>query len=472
VSACDGRVRDRVVLTALRVAALAIVLFCLFRPTLIVRAAVPQQNVLAVLLDDSRSMQIPDWGDGRPGPSSSASSSATAPLMQGALGSFSSCVSSASRRRPPGVSSGLDALTFAGRRRRLGPALDGVREELAGLPRAGVVLVSDGARHERGAARSNGAAGDRAERLPVFTVGVGSERLVRDIQIDRISTPRSVLKDGSLLVDVVADAHRVRRPDRHSGRRGRRAGLSGRSRWQLPTDGTPATARLRVRASDPGPRLFTFRVPPQAGELVVQNNVREALITVRDTRERILYYEGEPRWEMKFLRRAVADDRNLELVVLCSGRPTTSTCSSRATRRAGRPASRDARCALPVSRADSRQHRGGRLHGRSAADDCRLRRSARRRAADARRRAGTSAKAATAARRWPTCCRCSSIRARARRSRRPLAAAGHRAHAAGSDACRHADCRNRSGIGGALAQLPQVTSVNAPLPPKPAPRCS
>src|SRR5688500_9762551 len=61
----EGRTRDKVVLTALRVAALALVLFCLFRPTLIVRAAVPQQNVVAVLLDDSRSMQIPDWA-GKP----------------------------------------------------------------------------------------------------------------------------------------------------------------------------------------------------------------------------------------------------------------------------------------------------------------------------------------------------------------------------------------------------------------------
>ena len=35
---------------------------CLLRPTLVVRAAVDQQNVVAVLLDDSRSMQVPDWG--------------------------------------------------------------------------------------------------------------------------------------------------------------------------------------------------------------------------------------------------------------------------------------------------------------------------------------------------------------------------------------------------------------------------
>src|SRR5688572_2793474 len=56
-----GRLRDRLALTALRMAALAVVLFCLCRPTLVVRAAVPQQNVVAVLLDDSKSMQIPDW---------------------------------------------------------------------------------------------------------------------------------------------------------------------------------------------------------------------------------------------------------------------------------------------------------------------------------------------------------------------------------------------------------------------------
>src|SRR5215212_4821669 len=61
----EGRLRDRLVLTSLRVAALVLVLFCLFRPTLVVRAAVPQQNVVAVLLDDSRSMQVADFG-GKP----------------------------------------------------------------------------------------------------------------------------------------------------------------------------------------------------------------------------------------------------------------------------------------------------------------------------------------------------------------------------------------------------------------------
>ena len=55
-----GRTGQRVTLAAIRLAILAIILVCLFRPLLVVRAAVPQQNFLGVLLDDSRSMQIAD----------------------------------------------------------------------------------------------------------------------------------------------------------------------------------------------------------------------------------------------------------------------------------------------------------------------------------------------------------------------------------------------------------------------------
>ena len=73
---------------------------------------------------------------------------------------------------------------------------------------------------------------------------------------------------------------------------------------------------MRATATEPGPRLFKFKVSPQDGELVTQNNVRESLVNVRDVREQILYFEGEPRFEMKFLRRAVVEDKNLEAVAL------------------------------------------------------------------------------------------------------------------------------------------------------------
>jgi uncharacterized membrane protein len=309
----EGRLRDRIILTSLRVTALALVLFCLFRPTLIVRAAVDQQNVVAVLLDDSRSMQIPDW-NGQPrgayvreqfGNPESAMLKALSSKFLVRMFRFSS---TANR-----MGSGKD-LTFTGAQTKLSTALDGARDELAGLPVAGVVLVSDGT-DTSDASLDPALLGMKAQKIPVFSVGVGGEQLPRDVQIDRVNTPRSVLKDASLLVDVVV---------RNTGYAGRKVTVDvedegriiGSQQVQLPSDGSPASVRVRATATESGPRLFKFRVAAQEGELVTQNNVRESLVNVRDAREQILYFEGEPRWEMKFLRRAVADDKNLEVVTL------------------------------------------------------------------------------------------------------------------------------------------------------------
>jgi uncharacterized membrane protein len=270
--------------------------------------------MVAVLLDDSRSMQITDWSGDQPrgefvrqqfgGPS--------LPVMKALSDRFLVRVfrfsSTAGRLTSP------DALTFNGSQTKLGAALDGAREELAGLPVSGIVLVSDGA-DTSDASLTNALLGLKAEKLPVFTVGVGSAQLPRDLQIDRITTPRTVLKNASLLVDVVVtqtgySGKTVTVDVEDDGR------IVGSQQVELPRDGSPATVRVRATASEPGPRVFRFRVSPQPGELVTQNNQREAIINVRDIREKILYFEGEPRFEMKFIRRAIADDKNLQLVSL------------------------------------------------------------------------------------------------------------------------------------------------------------
>ncbi len=309
----NGRTRDRVVLTALRMAALALVVFCLFRPTLVVKAAVPQQNVVAVLLDDSRSMQIADWNSQpRAEFLRQQFAAGTSPLLKALSDRFLVRVFRFSATA--GRVSSVKDLSFGGSQTKIGTALDGVREELAGLPVAGVVLVTDGADTTEGSI-ANTLLNLKADKLPVFTVGVGSAKLPRDIQIDRVSTPRTVLKGASLLVDAIITqtgyaGQTVTLDVEDDGR------IVGSQKVQLPIDGSPATVRVRATASEPGPRVFSFRVAPQQGEVVTQNNARESLVEVRDTREKILYFEGEPRSEMKFVRRAVVDDKNLQIVTL------------------------------------------------------------------------------------------------------------------------------------------------------------
>ena len=57
--------------------------------------------------------------------------------------------------------------------------------------------------------------------------------------------------------------------------------IVGSQEVKLPMDGEPAAVRVRFTAADAGPRVSSrFRIAPRPGELVTQNNAREALIDV------------------------------------------------------------------------------------------------------------------------------------------------------------------------------------------------
>jgi len=308
-----GRPRDRAILATIRLALLAILLVCLFRPLLVVKAAVAQQNFLGVLLDDSRSMQIADH-NGQPRASfiqeqlTGPNAALLAALSERFTVRTFRFSSAPSRTTQPGE------LTFGGSQTRLGAALTGVRQELAGLPVAGLVMVSDGA-DTADAALGDALLGLKAESLPVFTVGVGQEQLPRDIQVGRISTPKTALKGTTLMVDVVLsqsgfDGQQITLDVEDEGT------LVSTQQVTLPDAGTPASIPVRFTVTEAGPRVLRFRVSPQQGELVTENNAREALIDVRDRKEKVLYFEGEPRFEMKFIGRAIKDDSNLILTVL------------------------------------------------------------------------------------------------------------------------------------------------------------
>jgi len=305
--------RDRIVLFTTRTAMLLLALFALLRPMLQLKVAVPQQNFVAILLDDSSSMKVVDEQDkarsefvkdqlGRPdGPLLTALGKRFVPKVF----RFSS---SAER-----LQSAAD-LQFNGSSTRFADALGRVRDEMSGLPVAGVVVVSDGADNAE-TTMDEAIAGLKAQAMPVFSVGVGKERLTRDVQVTRAEVPRRVLKGSSLVVDVVLT---------QSGYRGAKVPLivedAGRVVSQqdvtLPADGESQTVKVRFKASEVGPRTIRFRVPVQNEEEVAQNNQRDTLLDVYDRREKILFLEGEPRPEAKYVKLATDEDDNLAVVEL------------------------------------------------------------------------------------------------------------------------------------------------------------
>jgi uncharacterized membrane protein len=304
--------RHRTALGALRLAALLIAVACLARPTLVVASAVPQRNVLAVLLDDSRSMALRDLG-----------SDSRAALVERTFADSTALVRALADRfalrfyrfaadvRPAGSAAGLRTL---GTRTDLAGALEGARQELAGTPLAGLIVVTDGA-DNAGRELDPALLALKARRIPVYTVGAGEERFARDIAIERVSLPARPLAGANLLADVTL---------RLRGVAGERVTLTAEADGRvvatetvtLPANEETMRARLRLSELGPGTHRITVRTPALERETITENNEAHGLVQVREGPDRILYVEGEPRPELGFMRRAIATDSALQLVAL------------------------------------------------------------------------------------------------------------------------------------------------------------
>jgi uncharacterized membrane protein len=307
------RGRQRATLLTLRVALFLVAFFAMLRPTLLLKVAVPQQNFVGILIDDSRSMQISDQD-----------AKARAEFVKNQVGRVDGPLLTALGKRFQvkvyrfsGSAERLQStgdLNFEGTSTRLGDGLDRVRDEMSGLAVAGLVMFSDGADNSD-KTLDDSIAGLKAHGMPVFTVGVGKDRLTRDVQVTRAETPRRVLKGAALVVDVVVAqvgyaGAKVPLIVEDGGR------VVSQQEVTLPPDGESETVHVRFKAAEVGPRVFRFRIPVQNNEEVAQNNQRDSLIEVFDRREKVLYLEGEPRPEMKFVRQATDADDNLQVVVL------------------------------------------------------------------------------------------------------------------------------------------------------------
>jgi uncharacterized membrane protein len=84
----------------------------------------------------------------------------------------------------------------------------------------------------------------------------------------------------------------------------------------LRQDARSTTAWVNIELAEAGHHHLRFSVDGIPGEQELRNNSRSTLVEVADQEYRILYFEGEPRWEYKFMRRALADDEDLRIASL------------------------------------------------------------------------------------------------------------------------------------------------------------
>ncbi|HEY2381304.1 MAG TPA: glutamine amidotransferase [Terriglobia bacterium] len=295
---------------ALRAFTFTVLAFIFLRPVLNISTVLPQESYLAVVIDNSESMKIKD--DGKVARSEELQKQLeTTNFMKRLNDKFKTRVyrfdATAERIDRP------DQVNFSGKRTRLESATDLLQQELGTVPLSGVVLITDGG-DNASKQWTESLSKLESRHIPFYTVGVGSENITRDAEIVKVSAPRSTLKESSAAVDVSYRSH---------GFSGRKATMYVRENGvllktqqvTLPPDGEISEATIDLPVKNEGVRLFSFSLE-EPDDRIPENNTLNALVEIKNDHPQILYIEGEPRWEFRYIRRALQDDPNIRLVTL------------------------------------------------------------------------------------------------------------------------------------------------------------
>ena len=261
---------------------------------------------MAVLVDDSRSMAIQEGSGTRRAQAAAVLDrkllAALAQKFQVRLYRFGA---DAQRIQKTAQLTGSEPAT------RLGDSLQQVLAESSTLPLGAVVLLCDGADNSGGIDLDT-MSQIRRRRIPVHTIGFGREKPEKDVEMTDAVLPAHALADSRLSALVTF---------RQYGYAGQKALVSVRDAGkvvasrevQLKADGAPQSETLLFNAGLAGPKTLEISIDPLPGEENRGNNSLRRLVNVETRKPRILYMEGEPRWEFKFIRRAAEDDRSMQL---------------------------------------------------------------------------------------------------------------------------------------------------------------
>ncbi|HEX4051818.1 MAG TPA: hypothetical protein VHY19_13160 [Steroidobacteraceae bacterium] len=295
------------VLCALQACMLALALLALSQPALLRSSLARGQNSVAVLLDDSASMSFDDGGSTR--------------LQQAHAVLDSPALSTLARRYrlrdyvfagAAEAVNGYQALPAPGEATAIGDSVLQVLRELHTSALGAVIVVSDGA-NSAGTLSEDTLAQIAAYGVPVHTIGIGRERMPEDLELADVLLPARVLPGTAVAAraSIRHDGPGTTRLEVYDGER-----FIGSRDVTLSADTELTSVPIDFTLDQAGERELRFTLVPKAGERELRNNTRMRMVDVSERRANVLYVEGEPRWDYKFMRRALDQDEGVRLVSL------------------------------------------------------------------------------------------------------------------------------------------------------------
>ncbi|MCE9589995.1 MAG: hypothetical protein K8S99_05670 [Planctomycetes bacterium] len=327
----------RVALAALRSLTLLAVAALLVGPMLVIAREQVEPDWLIMLVDRSASMGVRDMkGDTPNAPTLSRADALDAALRQNAV--IFTPGSTAKDRRVLWL--GFDTGTYEldspaagtltdggattrpaapqGQATMIRTAIDQALQRAAGHPIAGIVMMTDG----RGPQATDGdfVRHLRQQAVNVFTVPLGAPGAAVDLAIAEVEAPERAFVRDAVPVTVWLDHTPA---DASIDPAKVRVRLIDTATKQV-LDERPATdanlrepVRLSAESAVAGPATWRVEVEMQGAsaatprELVMENNHRDQAIELIDRPLGVLYVEGYPRWEYRYLKNMLVREESI-----------------------------------------------------------------------------------------------------------------------------------------------------------------
>ena len=308
---------------ALKVVGIVLLLACLLQPMQRQTRPRPQANVMAVLLDDSESMNA----------KFQAGSPSRHEVMVQQVGEETDNNALTWRTRLAQMFDVRDyafdsqvrsldsasALTAAGTSTSIAQSLESVAMRLQHRSMAGMILWSDGNGTDLGDSKTSFA----DLKYPVFPVIDDRNASMADLQVSDISVAQTNFETSPTTITAMIRASGATddlfsKPVTVSLR------ASGKEQKLIQTQtvkvqqSQPTTVTFRFRPEDSGVQFYTVAVEGSNSnsEVTLQNNKRTVVVDRDRGPYRVLYVAGRPNWDFKFMRRALGGDAEIELVGL------------------------------------------------------------------------------------------------------------------------------------------------------------
>ncbi len=210
-------------------------------------------------------------------------------------------------------------LVFDGKASALGTTLRTLAERYRGRPLAGILLMSDGCATDAGEPFY-----DLSGLPPVYAVALGQDRPLRDLSVANVSVSQTSFEDAPVTIQAEVEAAGCAGRTVNINLLGDSGKVIQRQPWKVDKNDEKQTFRFRLRPERTGVLFYRIRVSEEASveepgatsEATLANNEQTIVVNRGKGPYRILYVAGRPNWELKFLKRAIEEDEQVQLVVL------------------------------------------------------------------------------------------------------------------------------------------------------------